>query len=74
MLLQTTGVPDNAAYLVLGFIAFAVIVVGWIVSLYYRMRSLRRERAMLAQMLAEDSLPERGNESSSGTRNAQQPT
>lgn len=57
MLFQNTGIPDTLPYLFLGLAVFFVIVPGWIVSVFWRNRKLRQEKAMLEQLLAEDGAP-----------------
>ncbi len=54
MLLQEAGIPDNVAYLVLGLAALVVIFGGWLVSFIVRLRGLRRDAALLAELEAED--------------------
>ncbi len=57
MLLQEAGIPDNVAYLVLGLAALTVIFGGWLVSFFVRLRGLRRDAALLAELEAEDDSP-----------------
>jgi hypothetical protein len=55
MLLQETGIPDNLAYLFLGLAVLFLILGGWIGSLFWRMRNLRRDMALLEDMLADEA-------------------
>jgi hypothetical protein len=50
LLLQTTTVPDNVAYLVLGLAMLALFLGGWLASYIWRLRNLRRDAALLAQL------------------------
>ncbi len=52
MLFQTT--PDTSSYLLLGFVMFGVIGIGFVLSIYVRMRNLRRDAKMIEELL-EDS-------------------
>jgi hypothetical protein len=54
MLFQETGVPDNVAYLALGLVMLFVIFGGWVASFFWRLRSLRRDMALLEQVTDED--------------------
>jgi len=53
MLLQEAGIPDNVAYLILGLAALAAIFGGWLVSFMVRLRGLRHDAALLADLEAE---------------------
>ncbi len=52
MLFQTT--PDTSSYLLLGFVIFGVVGIGFVLSIYVRMRNLRRDTKMIEELL-EDS-------------------
>ena len=52
MLFQTT--PDTSSYLLLGFVMFGVLGIGFVLSIYGRMRNLRRDAKMIEKLL-EDS-------------------
>ncbi|MFQ5410198.1 MAG: hypothetical protein ACE5FI_17445 [Anaerolineales bacterium] len=51
MFLQTT--PDTSGYLLLGFVMFGVLGFGFIVSLIARLRNLRRDAALIEELLEE---------------------
>ena len=51
MLFQTT--PDTSGYLLLGFVMFGVLGFGFIVSLIARLRNLRRDAALIEELLEE---------------------
>ncbi len=53
MLLQQTAIPDNLSYLLLGLAMLALILGGYLVSYFVRLRNIRREAALLEQMQAE---------------------
>lgn len=51
--LQTT--PDTTSFLVLGFIVFGVLGIGFVVSLVIRFRDLRRDVELIEQLEEEES-------------------
>lgn len=54
MLFQNTATPENVEFLLLGLAAFVVIVPGWVATVVWRTRNLRRDKAMVEQILEED--------------------
>lgn len=49
MFLQQAGIPDNVNFLVLGMAVLFVMFGGWVASLYWRARNLRRNLDLLRQ-------------------------
>ncbi|GAB4568924.1 MAG: hypothetical protein Kow0077_00590 [Anaerolineae bacterium] len=47
MFLQQAGIPDNVSYLVLGMVILFGLLGGWIASLLWRARNLRRDLEIL---------------------------
>lgn len=47
MFLQQTGIPDNINFLVMGMVVLFGLFGGWIASLYWRARNLRKNLALL---------------------------
>ncbi len=54
MLFQNASTPENVEFLLLGLAAFVVIVPGWVATVVLRARNLRRDKAMVEQLLEED--------------------
>ena len=52
MLFQTT--PDTSSYLLLGFVMFGVVGIGFVLSIFVRMRTLRRDVEMIEELQRED--------------------
>jgi hypothetical protein len=42
--------PDTAAYLALGLVAIAAVVLGYLASLYIRYRSLQKDQQLIEQL------------------------
>ncbi len=47
MFLQQAGIPDNVNFLVLGMVVLFVMYGGWVASLYWRARNLRKNLELL---------------------------
>ncbi len=44
------GTPDTGAYLVLGLVAIATVVLGYLASLYLRYRNLQKDQQLIEQL------------------------
>jgi hypothetical protein len=55
MLYQQAGIPDNVAYLVLGIVILFTFLGSWVGSYIWRLRNLRRDIMLLAQMEQDDA-------------------
>ncbi len=53
LLLQTT--PDTSGYLYLWLAVLTVVAGGWLYSIYQRRQQLRRDRAVIEELLREKS-------------------
>ncbi|MFQ5407936.1 MAG: hypothetical protein ACE5FI_05870 [Anaerolineales bacterium] len=51
MSFQTT--PDTSSYLLLGLVMFGVLGFGFVLSLIVRLRNLRRDAALMEELLKE---------------------
>lgn len=51
MSFQTT--PDTSGYLLLGLVMFGVLGFGFVLSLIVRLRNLRRDAALMEELLKE---------------------
>lgn len=54
MFLQQAGIPDNAAYLILGLVILFGLLGGWITSIVWRFRNLRQNMKLLHDMEADN--------------------
>lgn len=53
MLFLQTTTPDTASYLLLWFVIFAIVGGGWIFSFQRRSAQLKRDRAVIEELLAD---------------------